>query len=697
VTLLLILPGPGAAPAAGEEASAPRERAVQLLTDALGATESSDLEKASTLLKSAVEPLQALLEGPPALAADERKALERLRDELLVLSGAPLTDQATVRIREWLRLLGRPDAKVEGLLPGTLEFSGSYTRSQVLDQAEGGHVTAPGPTTTTVSSAEDAREVKDDLAGTLLFVPRPVITEKTFCGGPTKDHLLESGGSGVALLDYDDDGLLDIYMVTAFELGPGREPIPHQNQLYRNRGGWTFENVSESAGVGLSSWGNGVCAGDYDADGHLDLYVTNFGPNFLFRNGGDGSFREVAAEAGLDHPGWSTGCSFFDVDGDEDLDLYVANYVKITWDEVLRAQRTFVWRGGPQVMVGPFGMPPEADALFRNEGDGTFTDLTQSSGVSRLERAYGFGVLTSDLVGNGWPDVYVANDSNPNYLLYNDATGRLEEVGLIGGAAMNLNGRAQAGMGVASGDLDGDGLLDIVVNNFAQDTNIVYRSLGEGIFEDLTGYAGFAARTFERVGWGVDLFDADLDGDLDVFAANGHLYPQVDQHPDLKESFRQKNQLLLNREGRFRDVSDIAGTGLQVEESSRGVAVGDLDNDGDLDVVITNIDAPPTVLENRSQSPGHWVALKLRKPGSNPFCIGAMVRVKAGGSTQTREIRSGGGFLSQGDLRPHFGLGPYTGTVDVEVRLPGGARWAWTALPADRLHELRLDPEARLR
>jgi hypothetical protein len=246
-------------------------------------------------------------------------------------------------------------------------------------------------------------------------------------------------------------------------------------------------------------------------------------------------------------------------------------------------------------------------------------------------------------------------------------------------------------MGVDSGDLDGDGLLDIVVTNFSYDTNTVYKNLGNGLFTDVTIPLGFAVRASERVGWGVSLFDADLDGDLDVFIANGHLYPQVDQHPELHETFRQRNQLLLNIGGRFRDVSEIAGGGLQVEESSRGVAVGDLDNDGDLDLVITNIDEAPTVLENRSETPNHWVAFKLRKPGPNPFCIGATVKVRAGERTQIREVRSGGSFLSQSDLRAYFGLGTHAGNVDVEVRLPGGARWEWKGLRADRLHELTLD------
>ena len=690
LTTALFLVGLGSALLPGD-APTPRERAAKLLAESLGALEAGDREKASALLKAAAEPLQALLDGAQEPGRSERDALARLRADLLAASTGPLPDALAPRIREWFVLLGRPATGMEDLLPGRLEFSGSYTPSKVLDQAVGGHATAPGPAPAAVSSEEDARELKKELAGTLDFESRPVIPEKSYCGGPTKDHLLESGGSGVALLDYDDDGLLDIYLVTAYELGPGREPIPHRNQLYRNLGSFRFENVSRRAGVDAAAWGNGVCAGDYDGDGRLDLYVTNFGPNFLFRNNGDGTFREVAGEAGVQDRGWSTGCSFFDVDGDGDLDLYVAHYVKTTWEEVLRAERTYVWRGGPRVMAGPVGLPAETDAFFRNNGDGTFTDATESSGVGRLEPAYGFGVLTSDLDGNGWPDVFVANDSNANYLLRGDGSGRLEDVGLFGGAALNEDGRAQAGMGVESGDVDGDGLLDLVVTTFAHDTNVAYTNLGDGLFMDVTLQTGLAARTYKEVSWGVGLFDADLDGDLDVFFANGHLYPQVDRHPELHESFRQKNQLLVNQGGRFRDVTGIAGAGLQVEESSRGVAVGDLDNDGDLDVVVTNIDAPPTVLENRSQTPNHWVAFKLRKPGSNPFCFGATVRVKAGGKIQVREVRSGGSFLSQGDLRPHFGLGSHSGSVDVEVRLPGGRRWEWRGLPADQLHELTLD------
>jgi hypothetical protein len=430
--------------------------------------------------------------------------------------------------------------------------------------------------------------------------------------------------------------------------------------------------------------------GDADGDGRLDLYVTNWGPNVLFRNRGDRTFENVTAAAGVAASGWSTGCTFFDADADGDLDLYVARYVETTWDSVAKAQRTMRWRGGPQIMVGPTGLPGEADLFFENVGHGRFAEATDRHGLTDRSRAYGYGVVATDYDDDGFVDLFVANDSNPNFLYHNLGNGRFESVGLEAGVAVNGDGRAQAGMGADAGDYDGDSRVDLLLTTFAHDRYTLYRSVDGRHFEDASA-AGIAAPTFVRMGWGAAFLDADLDRRLDLFFANGHIFADVDKFPQLGETYRQKNQLFLNLGGgRFRDVSDRAGAGLQLAAVGRGLAVGDLDNDGDVDIVVNNMDAAPTLLENRQQTRHHWLAVRAAAPAGNRFAIGAKVTVTGGGTTQMREIRSGGSFLSQNDLRAYFGLGDYAGPVDVEIRMPGGRRWEWKQLPSDRLHLLTL-------
>jgi hypothetical protein len=566
----------------------------------------------------------------------------------------------------------------------------TYEQNRVIGPSAGGHASAPGPAPPRRLSIDDLREA--DLSG-VLFEEAAVIGERTYFGGPAKDHILESGGAGVALLDYDGDGWLDIYLVNGLEFSAGKRVTRHKNLLYRNLGGWRFENVSRQAGVDASSWGAGVCAGDYNGDGLIDLYVTNYGPNLLFRNNGNGTFSEVAGAAGVSAGGWSTGCSFFDADADGDLDLYAARYVAASWNDVLDARRTLLWRGGPAVMAGPAGLPGAADLFFRNEGNGRFRESTISLGLAAPDASYGFGVLSTDYNGDGWVDLFVANDTKSNYLFRNRGDGSFEEVALASGAALNADGRAQAGMGVDAGDFDGDGLLDLVVTTFAQDTNTLFRNLGRGQFEDVSEAAGLKARTFEQLGWGVAFLDADLDGSADLFFANGHIYPQVDDFPHLRETFRQENQLLLNRGGRFLDVSSGAGSGLKVRKSHRGLALGDLDNDGKPDLVITSLDDTPTLLRNRTAMRRHWVSIEVVNEGPNAFCIGATVIVDAAGKKQIREIRSGGSYVSQSDLRAHFGLGSHTSEIDVTVRMPGGRVHQWKGVGIDRLIRLKLSAQ----
>jgi hypothetical protein len=684
-------PSEPASPERSRAASLQKE-AVQLLRDAVRAAANDDKAAFSRSLDEVARKIRTLIDAAGELPDSEREALRRTAEGLTVRAKkgpdgySPDADLAVLD-RVGYRLRGGTDVE--------LSFEGSFARSrpgEVEEPAYGGHATAMGP-----PPAEAPQTPGPDHAVRFDAV-RGQLTEKAYGGGPSKLHLVESGGNGVALIDYDGDGLLDIYAVSAFDLDErhGRARIPHRNALYHNLGGMRFRNVAAEAGVDLAAWGYGVCAGDYDDDGRLDLYVTNYGSNVLYRNKGDGTFEDVTARAGVAASGWSTGCAFFDADGDGDLDLYVARYVTAPEEEVAAPDRFLIWRGIAKVMLGPAGLPGAADIYYENMGNGRFEERTDARGLTDTTRAYGFGVLATDYDGDGWTDLFVANDSNPN-MLYRNRQGRgFESVGLAAGVALNAEGRAQAGMGCDSGDVDGDGLLDIAVAAFAFDHNSLYRNLGGGTFEDVSQQAGLVGATFERMTWGVAFLDADLDGDLDLFYANGHLFPQVDEHPGLKETYAQRDQIFLNEGGRFRDVSSTAGRGLTVQKCSRAVAVGDLDNDGDPDLVVSAMDDEPTLLENTQESGNHWLGVEVRKGSPNRFAIGARVIVEdPAGKSQIREIRSGGGYLSQNDLRALFGLGASKGPVAIEVRL-GGKRWRFPRLAVDRYVHLLLDEEHRV-
>ncbi|MGH2688623.1 MAG: CRTAC1 family protein, partial [Actinomycetota bacterium] len=515
------------------------------------------------------------------------------------------------------------------------------------------------------------------------------LTRVTLAGRPGKDHLLDSAGAGAAFLDYDGDGRLDLYLVNGWRLDGSRVVERGRHGLYRGLPGGRFEDVTDRAGVaGEGVWGSGVTVADYDADGRPDLLVTGFGPNVLYRNRGDGGFENVAPRLGLEAPGWNTGAAFFDADADGDLDLYVASYIDCTLEEVLQARPTLDWKGLEKVALGPFGLKGAPDHFFRSEGGWRFSDATAASGLEDRGLGYGFAVRAADYDADGDPDLYVANDSDPNYLYRNDGAGGFRDAGVWSGAALDAGGAAQASMGIAVGDATGDGLLDVFVTNFAEDFSTLYRGLGGGLFEDASEESGVGRGTYMPMSWGASFADFDNDGDLDLVVANGHIYPQIDRHPEIVGRFRQRNLLLENRDGRFVDVTAQAGPGFAIEESSRGLAIGDYDDDGDPDILVTHLDAPPSLLRNDGRG-GSWVEIACEIPGGPAIPIGTTVTLTAGGRTQQRDLASGDSYLSSHDPRLHFGLGEAETVETIEVRWPDGSRTIRRDVPARRLLTIR--------
>ena len=499
-------------------------------------------------------------------------------------------------------------------------------------------------------------------------------------GGPEKWHILEAKGGGAAFLDYDGDGYLDIYLVNGSTLERTGHVSPLDNALYRNTGGGRFADVTAAAGANDTSWGMGCVAADYDNDGNADLYITNYGANRLYRNVGDGRFADATVSAGVGDDRWSTGAAFGDYDLDGDLDLYVANYVDFDPD-IRREDRPFCQWKSVDVFCGPRSLRGAADRLYRNEGDGRFVDKTADAGVEDRHKYYGFAVLFSDYDQDGWPDLFVANDSTPNLLYHNLGDGRFEDVALAEGVAYNYAGKGQAGMGAAWGDYDGDGFLDLFITHFASDYNTLYRNERGRFFVDVTLKAGLGDKSLPYVGWGTCFIDYDHDRDLDLFVANGHVYPQVDRLQLSEETYAQPNQLFENRgDGTFRGVEGIKA--LQERRVSRGACRGDYDNDGDLDLLILNLDDLPTLMRNDSAT-GHWFAVRLVGRRSNRDGVGARIAVFSAGKKQVREAVAGSGFLGGHDPRLHFGLAGSSKVDSLEVRWPSGI--------VDRLYELSAD------
>ena len=458
--------------------------------------------------------------------------------------------------------------------------------------------------------------------------------------------------------------------------------------LYQNDGRGHFRNVTEEAGLTRRGWGAGTCIADYDNDGFEDVYVTAFGPDALFKNNGNGTFTDVTRRAGVEDNRWSTGCAFADYDHDGYLDLYVATYVR--FDE-----KTIPGRGttgncrfmATDVFCGPTRLPGEVDMLYRNNGDGTFTDVSMRAGAVD-PGYYGFGVVFTDLNDDGWPDIYVANDSVPNLFFRNRKDGTFVEEGLAAGLAVSGDGRAQAGMGVDAGDLNGDGLPDIIVTNFSHDHNTLYENGPPGLFTDKSYVSGLAATAGPYLGWGTGFVDLDQDGRLDIFIANGHVYPEVDKQ-GLGTKYLQRKQVFMNTGGKLRHATAEIGGGLLLERSSRGAAFGDYDNDGDTDILVINMNDRPTLLRNDTVTPNHWIGLRLVGTKSNRDGIGARVTVQAGARRQRTEVRGDGSYISHSDIRPRFGLGSAARVDRIEIRWPSGTVDTAMALAADRYYVAR--------
>lgn len=485
-------------------------------------------------------------------------------------------------------------------------------------------------------------------------------------GRSYKKYFVETLGSGIALFDYDNDNDVDIYLVNGANLDSPDTPTDAMNRLYRNDGTGYFVDVTEASGVGDLGYGAGVCVGDYDNDGWLDLYVTNFSANVLYRNKGDGTFINKTADAGVDVPDWSTGCAFGDVDADGDLDLYVANYVNFSVET-----HTPCRIKGILVYCSPRTYDGVKDVFFRNNGDGTFTEDTQDAGFDNFA-ARSLGVTFADYDADGDADLYVANDADANFLYNNDRSGRFREQSQFSGVALSEHGLVENGMGVAFGDYDNDTWLDLVVTNFQHQTNTLYHNDKGEFFTDQTYASGTGNISLPYLAWGVNFFDFDHDGFQDIFIANGHIHDNVTLI-DSSTTYAQPNHLFWNKgDGTFADITVGSGSGFALLRSSRGSAVGDLDNDGDLDLVVSNVGAGVDILRNDGgHHSGYWLNLKLVGTVSNREAIGARVLIKAGEHTQVREVQSGSSYLSQNDLRLHFGVGTED-KVELEIRWQSG-------------------------
>lgn len=499
-------------------------------------------------------------------------------------------------------------------------------------------------------------------------------------GGLVKQHIVETMGGGAAFFDADADGDMDLYAVNGATVQSYRQKTGPGNVFYVNGGSGAFHDETASAGVGDAGWGMGCSMGDVDGDGFGDLYVANYGANVLYHNDGDGTFSDVSKKAGVEGSQFTTSTAFFDADNDGDLDLYVATY--LAYDIHAPSDRKCTY-AGYEIYCGPQGLARDGDVLYRNDGTGTFTDVTRASGVSWANHYYALGVLPADFDGDGDTDIFVANDKTPNLMFHNAGDGTFVEHGLQAAVAYNADGNEEASMGVAAGDYDGDGMIDLYVTHFFRESNTLYRNVGTGTFQDVTRDVGLEQPTLNFLGWGTQFLDFDSDGDLDLFVANGHVYPQIDLKK-LGTSYAQKNQLFRNDgDAGWFDVSAEAGPGLRIEKVSRGAAFGDYDNDGDTDVFVVNLDQPATLLRNDTAG-GNRLVVQLRGHGANPNAIGAWIRVHSADRAQLRYVSAASSYLSANDIRACFGLGAAPQADRVEIIWPDGSRQELTRIAANQ-------------
>lgn len=502
-------------------------------------------------------------------------------------------------------------------------------------------------------------------------------------GGSGQGYIVEGMVAGLALFDYDSDGLVDIYFLNGAALKGTMLESPPKNRLYHNQGNWKFNDVTDEADVGDTHHGLGVTAGDYDGDGDLDLYLNNFGPNVLYRNNGDRTFTDVTEEAGVGNGSRvGAGACFFDMENDGDLDLYVSNYVNFNYDNHIP-----IVIDGKNYQAGPQYYQPVPDTLFRNNGDGTFTDASEESGIA-AHAGPGMGIVGADYDDDGDIDMFVCHDGKPNFYFQNDGHGHFQEQGLLAGVAYDFGGNENSSMGVDCADYDNDGKLDLFMTDYQAEMPVLYRNLGDGMFEDATSAARITNDLFPHVNWGTGFVDFDNDGDRDLFIACGH-FDRIEEIDD-RTALKIPNFVLMNQgDGKFVDVSHSCGDGLAVVESSRGAGFDDLDNDGDVDAVILNSGAAPTILRNDSLGDHHWIQIQLHGKSPNAFAFGARIRVSAGDLVQVAEIFGGRGYQSQYGIRLSFGLGDRTEIDEVQVRWPDQTTEVFTGLPIDRLAVIR--------
>jgi len=537
---------------------------------------------------------------------------------------------------------------------------------------------APAP----VTNSNSYPPPPSDIGVSFINVARKSgLNAKTIFGGEHKNkYLLETTGCGVAFYDYDNDDWLDIFLVNGWRLEgfpKGQEPVSH---LFKNNRDGTFTDVTMKSGLIHYGWGQGVCVGDYDNDGFDDIYITSFGKNVLFHNNGNGTFTDVTEKAGVGTNGkrWNTGCAFVDYDRDGHLDLFVANYIDLDLATAPLPESGPCVYKGVLVACGPPGLIGGKNILFHNNGDGTFSDVSERAGILQANGTFGLGVLTADFNNDGWPDIYVANDSTASALYQNKKNGTFSDVAMEAGCALSADGKPQAGMGVSAADYDLDGNLDIVKTNFAGDTPSLYHNIGGGNFEEATFTAGLGKHT-QYLGWGCGFFDMDNDGWPDILICNGHVYPEVEQLRT-EAGYPQQKILYRNlRNGHFEDVSSQGGTGIMTPVASRGAAFGDFNNDGDIDVVVNTNNDFPQLLRCDSRLGNNWLKIKTIGTKSNRSGIGARLRCVTHPPGETKahqqidEVRSGGSYISQNDLRVHFGIGKAEKVELLEIRWPSGA------------------------